>query len=143
MKMKYAAILILLCSIQTLSAQTVFGKWKTIDDETNQPKSIVEIFERDGKVYGRIIKIFRRPHEDQDPICSLCDTGDVRYNKKVIGMEILKDMVRHEDEYAGGEILDPENGKVYKCKLWLDGKDLKLRGYIGFFYRTQTWVREP
>jgi uncharacterized protein (DUF2147 family) len=50
-------------------------------------------------------------------------------------------MVKDEDEYADGEILDPNNGKIYRCKLWLEGKDLKLRGYLGPFYRTQTWVR--
>jgi uncharacterized protein (DUF2147 family) len=124
------------------NAQTVFGKWKTIDDETGEPKSIVEIYERGGKVYGKIVKLFRKPNEEQDPVCDECDAEDARYKKKIIGMEILKDMVKDEDEYDDGEILDPNNGKIYRCKLWLEGKDLKLRGYLGPFYRTQTWVRE-
>jgi uncharacterized protein (DUF2147 family) len=124
------------------NAQTVLGKWKTIDDETGEPKSIIEIYERGGKVYGRITKLFRKPNEDQDPVCDECDPEDLRYKRKIIGMEILKDMVKDEDEYADGEILDPNNGKIYRCKLWLEGKDLKLRGYLGPFYRTQTWVRE-
>lgn len=123
-------------------AQTVLGKWKTIDDETHEPKSVVEIFERGGKIHGRIVKLFRKPHEDQDPVCDDCDPEDPRYKKKVIGMEIMKDLVKNDDEYSEGEILDPDNGKVYRCKIWLEGKDLKLRGYIGPFYRTQTWVRE-
>jgi uncharacterized protein (DUF2147 family) len=131
------------CLIPIFSnAQTIFGKWKSIDDETGQPKSIVEIYERSGKVYGRITKLFRKPAEEQDPLCNECDAEDPRYKKKVIGMEILKDMVKDDDEYADGEILDPNNGKIYRCKIWLEGKDLKLRGYLGPFYRTQTWVRE-
>jgi len=122
-------------------SQTVFGKWKTIDDETGDFKSIVEIFERSGKVYGRIVKLYRKPNEDPDPICDECDEEDPRYKKKVMGMEILKDMIKDDDEYSGGEILDPNNGKIYRCKIWLEGKDLKLRGYIGPFFRTQTWIK--
>ena len=125
-----------------VNAQTVLSKWKTIDDETGEPKSIVEIYERGGKVYGKIVKLFRKPNEEQDPVCDECDADDARYKKKIMGMEILKDMVKDEYEYADGEILDPNNGKIYRCKLWLEGKDLKLRGYLGPFYRTQTWVRE-
>src|SRR6187431_2513300 len=111
-------------------SQTVLGKWKTIDDETGKPKSIVEIFERSGKVYGKIVKLYREPNEDQDPICDDCDEDDPRYKKKVTGMEILTGMIKDDDEYDDGEILDPKNGKVYSCKIWLEGKDLKVRGYL-------------
>jgi uncharacterized protein (DUF2147 family) len=134
-------LFIVLISVST-NAQTVLGKWKTIDDETGEPKSIVEISERGGKVYGKIVKLFRKPNEDQDPVCDDCDPEDPRYKKKIIGMEIMKDLVKDDDEYSGGEILDPNNGKVYRCKIWIEGKDLMLRGYIGPFYRTQTWIRE-
>jgi uncharacterized protein (DUF2147 family) len=142
MTMKHFLIPIFCLTAFFSNAQTVLGKWKTIDDETGQPKSIVEIYERGGKVYGRITKLFRKPTEEQDPVCNECDAEDPRYKKKIIGMEILKDMVKDDDEYVDGEILDPNNGKIYRCKLWLEGKDLKLRGYLGPFYRTQTWVRE-
>ena len=136
-------VLILMLVIATsASAQSVLGRWKTIDDETNQPKSIVEIFERGGKIHGRIVKLFRKPNEDQDPVCDDCDPEDPRYKKKIIGMEIMTNLTKDDDEYSGGEILDPNNGKVYRCKIWLEGKDLQLRGYIGPFFRTQTWVRE-
>ena len=121
--------------------QEVKGKWKTIDDETNEPKSIVEVFERDGKLFARIVKLFRKPGEDQDPICDDCEEGDPRFKKKIIGMEIMREMVLADGEYAGGDILDPNNGKVYKCRIWLEGNDLKVRGYWGPFYRTQTWLR--
>lgn len=122
-------------------SQTVLGKWKTIDDESGEAKSIIEIFERGGKVYGRVVKLFRKPTEDQDPVCNECDEDDPRFKKKVIGMEILKDMEKDGDEYEGGKILDPEDGKIYSCKLWLEGNDLRLRGYLGPFYRTQKWIR--
>ena len=139
--MNYRFLLFLLLIPVLGTSQTVIGKWKTIDDETGELKSIVEIFERGGKVYGRIIKLFRKPNEDQNPVCDECDEEDPRYKKKVLGMEIMKDMVKEDDEYSGGEILDPNNGKVYRCKIWLEGKDLKLRGYLGPFFRTQTWIK--
>jgi len=119
---------------------TIVGKWKTIDDETNEAKSIVEIVEKNGKYYGKIVKLFLAPGEDPDPVCEECDSEDDRYRKKVIGMEILKDMMKTGAEYSEGNILDPKNGKIYSCKIWLEGNNLKLRGYWGPFFRTQTWL---
>ena len=118
--------------------QSVTGKWKSIDDETGKPRSIVEIVEKDGKVYGNIISLFREPGEDPDPLCEQCT--DHRKGEKVIGLEIISDMKKKGDEYVDGEILDPENGKVYKCKLWVEDGVLKVRGYLYFLYRTQTWL---
>jgi len=134
--------LLLFCLSWSVSAQSVLGKWKTIDDETGKPKSVVEIFERNGKLYGTIEKLFREPHEDQDPTCRECT--DDRRNKRVIGMEIIRDMVRDGKEYEDGTICDPKNGKVYDCEMWLDEKNpniLHVRGYVLFFFRTQTWHR--
>lgn len=122
------------------SGQSIVGKWKTIDDETNKPKSIVEIFEKEGKYYGKVVRLFRGQEEDQDPVCNECDPEDARYKKRIIGMEILKDMKRIGAEYSEGNILDPNNGKIYKCRIWLEGNNLMLRGYWGPFYRTQTWL---
>lgn len=139
--MKLLFSLSLLLFVIGANAQTsVTGKWKTIDDESGEAKSIVEIFERDGAYYGKIIKLFRKPEEDQDPVCTTCPTEDARYKKKIIGMEILKDLKKDEDEYEGGNILDPNNGKIYRCKIWREANTLKIRGYWGPFYRTQTWV---
>ena len=139
--MKILFICLLLAVVHVAAGQEVKGKWKTIDDETNEPKSIVEVFERDGKLFGRIVKLFRKPGEDQDPVCDDCEEGDPRYKKKIIGMEIMREMALAEGEYVGGDILDPNNGKVYRCRIWLEGNDLKVRGYWGPFYRTQTWLR--
>lgn len=119
------------------------GKWKTIDDGTGEPKSVVEIVERSGKVYGKVIKIFPKPGEDPDPVCDKCPSDDTRYNAKVIGMEIMKDMTSEGDEFSGGTILDPEVGKIYRCRIWREGENLRVRGYWGPFFRTQVWHRFP
>jgi uncharacterized protein (DUF2147 family) len=140
--MKLLSILLLTLSTASLS-QPIVGKWTTIDDNTGEEKSIVEIFEKGDKVFGRIIKIFIKQGEDPDPVCDKCPADDSRYNKKIIGMEIIRDMVKSNDEFIDGNILDPEVGKVYRCKLWIEGAELKVRGYWGPFYRTQTWKRVP
>src|SRR5688500_6393283 len=133
-------ILPLLLSTLLSHAQTsVLGKWKTVDEETNEEKSIIEIFERNGKVFGKIVKIFTQ--EDPDPICEACPEDDPRYRKKVIGMEIIQNMEKGDNEYSEGSILDPQDGKIYRCKLWIEDENLKVRGYWGPFYRTQTWKR--
>ena len=140
--MRYLFTTLLFILIVSLQAQnSPLGKWKTIDDETGEPKSIVEIYERDGKYYGKVVKLFRTPDEEQDPVCKECDEDDKRYKKKIIGMEIITEMVKDGDEYEDGEILDPNNGKIYNCKFWREGNKLLLRGYWGFLYRTQEWIK--
>jgi uncharacterized protein (DUF2147 family) len=137
--MKVLFILALSILNFNLNAQDIFGKWKTIDDETGKPKSIVEITKKDGKAYGKILKLFREPDEEQDPLCDDC--ADYRKDKRIIGMTIITDMEQDDDEWEDGEILDPKNGKIYDCKLWVDDDGtLKVRGYIAFFFRTQTWL---
>lgn len=137
----YTSIVFLLLSSAVFAQKDIIGKWKTIDDSTNEPRSIVEIVERDGLVYGKIVKLFRKAGEDPDPICDECATDDPRYNKKVIGMEIIVGMKKNGTEFSGGNILDPENGRVYRCTLWTEDNTLKVRGYWGPFFRTQTWIK--
>lgn len=140
---KLTQILLLCLAIAPLFSlgQGVQGKWVTIDDESGDKKSVVEITERSGKLYGTITNLFRKPNEDPDPICSECPEDDGRYNKKVIGMEIIRDMSPDGNEYSDGTILDPKVGRIYRCRLWLDGENLKVRGYWGPFFRTQVWQR--
>lgn len=124
-------------------SQSPVGKWKTIDDETGKPKSIVEIYEKDGKLYGKIVELFREPGEDPDPYCTDCE--DDRKGQRVVGMEIIRDMEKDDDEYDDGTICDPKDGTIYDCKLWVDEDDsnkLQVRGYVYFFFRTQTWIRQ-
>ncbi len=122
-------------------AQSIVGKWRTIDDETGEERSVVEIFEKNGRYFGRVVKIFPRKDRESDPVCKACPKDDERHNRKVIGMEIIRNLKPYPDYYADGDILDPEVGKVYRCRLWLTGNDLMVRGYWGPFFRTQTWKR--
>lgn len=130
---------ILLVSTFSLQAQNILGKWKTIDDDTNKERSIVEIYLEDGKAFGKIVQLFREPGEDPDPYCDKCT--DERKDQRVIGMTIIRAMENDKDEWEEGDILDPENGKVYSCKLWREGDKLMVRGYVAFFFRTQTWIK--
>ncbi len=140
MKLFLSLVFIVSFSIRSLLAQDVFGKWKTMDDNTGEALSIVEIYEKNGKVYGKIVDILN-PEEKED-ICEKCK-GD-RKNKPIMGMVIINGLTKDDDEYNGGKILDPDNGKEYKCYITLEEPDkLKLRGYIGFSLmgRTQYWER--
>lgn len=133
---------LLLLSFGIKAQDGILGKWITIDDNTHKPKSIVNIYKKpNGEFYGKIVRLFRKPDEDQDPICDKCT--DDRKNQKVIGMVIIRNMKWDADdkEWTGGTICDPHNGKVYTCKLWLEDDSLMVRGYVAFFFRTQTWVR--
>ena len=121
------------------SAQSPLGTWKTIDDETGEAKSHVLIYEQDGLLYGKVTKLLVG---DANALCEEC-TG-TRHLQPILDMVILWKMEQDDDEWEDGNILDPENGNTYSCKLWLDEDDsdiLKVRGYLGIFYRTQTWQR--
>jgi uncharacterized protein (DUF2147 family) len=123
-----------------VSSQEVYGEWKTIDDNTGLAKSIVEVYEKNGKVFGRIKKILKE--DKRDVRCVYCK-GDQK-NQKVEGMLILKDLSKDKDKYDGGTVTDPENGKTYDAKMWLNEDDpnvLMVRGYLSFLYRTQEWKR--
>lgn len=136
-------ILLLLASIlslSTLSAQDVFGKWKTIDDSTGEAKSYIEIYEEEGKVYGKIVELINP--EKENPICDKCCCEDK--DKPILGLQFIKGLEKDGNEYNGGKILDPINGKLYKCYITLEEDNkLKVRGYIGFSLlgRTQYWYR--
>lgn len=119
----------------------ILGKWKTIDDADGSEKSIVYIFKAtNGKYYGKIEHLFKNP----DKLCTECE-GDLK-NKPVMGMMVINSMTEHDGTLTGGTILDPNNGKVYKCNISIDQKTGKLnvrgsldkRGLIG---RTQIWVK--
>lgn len=123
-----------------VNAQGVLGTWKTIDDNSGVAKSYVEIYKKDGKIYGKIKEIFNE--EARDNVCSECEGDDK--NKPLLGFNVIKGMTQNGDEYSGGTITDPESGKTYKSKIWLDEDDsnrLKVRGYIAFIFRTQEWLR--
>jgi len=121
-------------------SQSVIGKWKTIDDETGKEKAIVEIFEANGKIYGKIIEILEP--EKKKLKCEKCEGSDK--NKPILGLTIIKGLTKNGEVYDGNNIIDPKNGKSYRCKMYLENKDkLIVRGYIGisFFGRSQVWHR--
>ena len=127
--------LIISCSV---NAQSIVGKWKTIDDETGKVKSHVEIYKQGDKFFGKIIKLTNP--DKQNALCTDC-TGDAK-GKKVLGLVIINNLEKDDEEFGDGTILDPNNGKVYDCTIWVDeAGDLQVRGYIGFFFRTQTWKK--
>lgn len=144
MKKVYLIVLLVIFAIGTLKAgDHVVGKWKTIDDGTGEVKSIVDITMKDGKLYGTIVQLFNED-PNYDPICKEC--SDHLNGQKIIGMQIINNLVLDDGKWEGNNgILDPDNGKYYDCKIWLSDEDpnrLNVRGYIAFFYRTQTWHRE-
>jgi uncharacterized protein (DUF2147 family) len=125
---------------KNILSPTILGKWKTIDDETGKERSIVEIYEKNGKYYGKVIDIL-------DPTvkykkCELCK-GENK-NKPIIGMVVISGLEKVGNEYTNGHITDPKNGKVYKCKIeYSEANRIIVRGYIGIslFGRSQTWIR--
>ncbi len=137
------SLCLLVSSAALADGASPVGKWKTIDDSTKQPKSIVAIYEENGKLFGKIEKLFLKPEEEQNPVCDKCE-GALK-DKPIIGMVILRDLEKDDDEWSGGTVLDPENGKTYKVILEVEdgGKKLKVRGYIGFSLigRTQYWLK--
>jgi uncharacterized protein (DUF2147 family) len=112
------------------------GVWKTIDDDGETAKSYVRIQETDGVLSGNVVRLLK---SDPDKVCENCP-GEKK-GQPILGMEILWGLKKEENgnTYSGGEILDPDNGKTYRCKIWREGNTLKVRGYIAFLFRTQTW----
>ncbi len=136
-----ATILVFTAQFATAQLNSSFtGVWKTIDDKTGEAKSHVEIYESNGKLHGKIVKLLAKP---ADTVCSECPGN--RQNKPLIGMVILENLTPYENYWKNGTILDPENGNSYGCSIWLeDGKtnELKVRGkHWSGLYRTQTWYR--
>lgn len=122
-------------------ADKIVGKWKTIDDKDGSEKSIVNIFKAtDGKYYGKIEKLFKDPEK----ICTECE--GINKNKPIMGLIIVNGMIEKEGKLTGGTILDPKNGKVYKCNMNIEkgGEKLNVRGSLdkaGWIGRSQTWIR--
>jgi sterol desaturase/sphingolipid hydroxylase (fatty acid hydroxylase superfamily) len=120
--------------------KTPVGTWQTMDDRSNKVKSIVEIKNLNGVLKGFIRKIFLLPHEGTDPLCTECN-GELK-NAKVVGMKIIWGFRKEGNKWVGGKILDPGNGIVYVSSIWLiDSDTIKVRGYLGPFYRSQIWKR--
>lgn len=139
MKKTLLTLLILTVSI-TLQSQTIFGKWHSTNEDTGEVDSVIEVYEKNGKAYAKVIEI-KNP-ERKNAVCDLCKGANK--NKPVLGLNILTGLEKEGDEWSGGTILDPRNGKVYKCYIKLENPDkLKIRGYIGISLigKTAYWTR--
>jgi Uncharacterized protein conserved in bacteria len=133
-------------NINVNAQSSAIGTWKTVASEgpdKGKAKSHIEIFEKSGVYFGKIVKLLLKP---QDTLCDKCK-GDLK-NKPMVGMVNIQNMKKtgSTDEelgeaYAGGTVMNPDDGKIYKCKFWVKGDVLTLRGYIGFIYKTQIWSR--
>lgn|SRR5690606_13370807 len=140
-KLKFFLIIVI-CTFwfNNLQAQGVLGKWHTVNEDTGKPNSLIEIYEEDGEVKGKVLRILKE--EDRDKLCNNC-SGTLK-DQPIEGLELMTGFQKDGNEYTGGVITDPKSGKQYKAKIWVDEDDpqrLKVRGYIAFFYKTQTWQR--
>lgn len=136
----FTSLMILFIDIS--GAQTIFGKWHSFDEETDKIESVIEVYEKAGKAYAKIIEI--TDAEQHTARCTECKGK--RKGQLILGIDILTGLKKKGNEWSGGKILDPKNGKEYKCYIkLLDENTLKLRGYIGFslFGRTAIWKRVP
>jgi uncharacterized protein (DUF2147 family) len=130
-------------SLPGLAQTSPVGLWQSIDDATGKPRAEIRISEASGVLTGRIERSLLPTPVGAVLLCTLCQ--DDRKDKPLIGMEVIRQMKAGSDAqtWEGGEILDPDKGKVFKLRLQLQegGKKMQVRGYIGLFFRNQTWVR--
>lgn len=150
-KMQLIAAAGLLCLLSSAAAlaedlSSPIGTWKTIDDKTGKPKSLVKIIEVKGKLLGTVVDVFPEPGESPDPVCDKC-TSPSLHNHKIKGLTIMWGFQNNGEQWTGGHIFDPQkrgsDQDPYRAKIWLEngGRDLIVRGYVGFFFRSQTWHR--
>ena len=139
----FAVLLCLLAAglLAADSGATPAGRWRTFDDRTGKAKAIVLLYEEKGLLFGRVETLV---DPDAVKICDKC--SDERKGQPVTGMVVIRRMKKDGEEYTGGDILDPKNGSVYRCKMRLidHGRKLSVRGYLGLslFGRSQTWLRD-
>lgn len=119
------------------------GLWRTFN-ERGQAEALVRITEHDGELRGEVVTVFSPPAPSANPLCEDC-RGELR-NKPIVGMTILRGLRWDGEQYSGGEILDPDNGTIYRCRVRMvdEGRKLEVRGFIGvaLFGRTQVWTRD-
>jgi len=137
-----AAVLVsALVGVGTLqAADSVIGPWKTVDEKSGKVLSEVELYDQGGKLFGKITRLTEPNNAQGQPkVCTKCQGEDK--DKPIVGLVIIKDLSASGDRYKGGTITDPDDGKVYRAELWPEDGKLKVRGYLGPFYRTQTWLK--
>jgi len=138
---KQILIYLLLIFSNISFAQNILGKWKTIDDRNGVEKAIINIYEQDGAIFGKVVKILEKGKENAK--CIKCK-GE-RKNKDILGMTIIENLHRGKKGfYTGKTLFDPQQAMTFRCKIWLNpdnSNELFVRGYLAFLYRTQTWLK--
>lgn len=138
--MKKTILFLIFFLIGSVFAQSPVGVWQNIDDETGKPKAHIQIYEVNGVLYGKILKLINP--DEPNPKCTKCP-GNFK-DQPVEGLQIMWGLKKEGNEYTGGQILDPKKGNIYRCKIELiDNNKLKVRGFIGvsLLGRTQYWYR--
>ncbi|APG64813.1 hypothetical protein LPB136_05305 [Tenacibaculum todarodis] len=136
--MKFLYILLFISL--TTNGQTIIGKWETFDDKTKEKKAVIEINKTDNTYSAKIVTSYTA---EKNALCKACK--GIKKDKPIIGLHIIENIKKDGNEFNGGTILDPENGKTYKCYLQLvSNNKLKVRGFLGvaLFGRTQYWIRK-
>jgi len=140
----FLVLVVVCCGPVRGQGSTPAGLWQTVSDRTGQADGLVRVEEVNGEYIGTVVAVFSPPAESSSPLCGECK-GDLK-NKPIVGMAILHGVRLLADGYSAGEILDPDEGRVYKCRIALTegGRKLEVRGYIGIplFGRSQVWIRK-
>ncbi len=138
---KQILIYIFLLCVNLSYGQEILGKWKTIDDRNGVEKAIINIYEQDGAIFGKVVKILEEGKENAK--CVKCK-GE-RKDKPILGMTIIENLQKAKKGiYTGKTLFDPQQAMTFRCKIWLNpdnSNELYVRGYLAFLYRTQTWVK--
>ena len=139
---KINALVFSLLLVGNVPQSLVGGAWKTVDEKSGKVMSEVQLYQQGSKLFGKIVAL-AEPNDAQGKpkVCTKCQGGDK--DKPIVGLVIIKDLALDGERYKGGTIMDPEDGKVYKAEVWPEEGKLKVRGYVGFLYKTQTWLRAP
>jgi len=130
---------VVLSTAPVLATQLPVGKWKTIDEKSGKVTSDIEIYDQSGVLFGKIVALTDPNDKQGKPkICIACAGADK--DKPIVGLVVLKGFKPSGDRYKG-TIMDPQDGKVYTAEIWVEDGNLKVRGYVGFFYQTRTWIK--
>ncbi|MEA1786885.1 DUF2147 domain-containing protein [Arenibacter sp. GZD96] len=137
----YASFIFLFFFVLIAKAQSILGQWKTVDDRHNLEKAVIEVYKENGNYHGKVIKILEKGKTEAT--CEKC--SDERKGQPILGMKIIENLQENgKGQYKGNTLFDPEQAMTFKCKIWLNPdnpNELKVRGYLALFYRTQTWIR--
>jgi uncharacterized protein (DUF2147 family) len=141
--MKWFCFVVVLISLidssLVLAGQSPVGKWKTVDENSGKVTSEVEIYEQSGKLFGKIVAMPEPNDKQGNPkTCNACTGADK--DKPILGLVILRDFSSTGDRYKG-TVVNPNDGQLHRVEIWVEDGKLRLRGYVGFFYQTRTWLK--